>query len=64
MSRVDTYRTISTVFPRVIHMRYLFHEPVRAVLPSRSDALGAGAALTLAIVGTTLATIVLAAVTG
>lgn len=43
-------------------MTYLFHEPVRALIPSRPDALSPGLALGLAIVATTMITVALAAV--
>ena len=47
---------------RVTDMTYLFHEPVSAAVPARADALRPGVALAIAIAGTTLTTILLAAV--
>jgi hypothetical protein len=42
-------------------MRYIFHEPVQGIVPSRPDALGAGVALALALAGTTFTTLIVAA---
>jgi hypothetical protein len=42
-------------------MTYLFHEPVLGTIPARVEALRPGMALTIAILGTTAATVLLAA---
>ncbi len=42
-------------------MPYLFHEPVRPMVPSRANALAPGLALAIAILGTAVVTIAVAA---
>jgi hypothetical protein len=42
-------------------MTYLFHEPVRVLVPGRPNAMSPSVALAIAILSTTLATVALAA---
>ena len=45
---------------RLLNMPYLFHEPALSLRPDRSVGIEPGTALALAILGTTLTTVVLA----
>ena len=55
------YTLLFTVRTSLLHMPYLFHEPALSLDTDRSIGIQPGVALALAILGTTITTVVLAA---